>query len=104
MRVQFTVSNTEYATLQQLAAAAGYPDVPSYCRDISLKERTYGEMWAEITKKIAAMPSGKRFALRDIVKAPPANLGKKLYDNQNLLGIKVNPKKDSLNTNTFIKL
>ena len=104
MRVQFTVTNTEYAELQQLAAAAGYPDVPSYCRDISLKVRTYAEMWKEITEKMAAMPSGKQVALRDLIKTPPANLGRKLYDNQSLLSIKVNSKKDALHTNTFIKL
>lgn len=104
MRVQFSVSSTEWGKLQQLATANGYPDVPSYCRDVSLEERTYATMWRKIIDGIADMPSGKTFALRDLVQSPPANLGVKLYENQQKLGIKVNPKKDSLNTNTFTKL
>lgn len=50
------------------------------------------------------MPSGHVFALRDLIQSPPANLGVKLYENQATLGIAVNAKKDSLNTNTFTKL
>lgn len=104
MRVQFSVNATEWAKLQELATANGYPDVPSYCRDISLEERTYSTMWKKITDGIAMMHSGQTFALRDLVQSPPANLGVKLYENQSKLGIQVNPQKDSLNTNTFTKL
>jgi hypothetical protein len=104
MRVQFSVNATEWAELQQLASANGYPDVPSYCRDTSLHERTYAEMWKEITDKIAKMQPGNIFALRDLVKSPPASLGVKLFSNQALLGINVNPQKDSLNTNTYTKI
>lgn len=104
MRVQFSVNATEWATLQQLASANGYPDVPSYCRDTCLEERTYATMWKNITDGIAKMPSGHVFALRDLVQSPPANLGVKLYENQASLGIQVNPQKDSLHSNTFTKL
>lgn len=103
MRVQFSVNDVEWAKLQQLASANGYPDVPSYCRDVSLEERTYAKLWKKVTDEIAKMPSGTTFALRDLVPSPPANLGVKLFDNQALLGIEVNPQKDSLNTNTFTK-
>lgn len=104
MRVQFSVNATEWAKLQQLATVNGYPDVPSYCRDISLEERTYATMWKNITNEIAKMPSGQTFALRDLVQSPPSNLGVKLYNNQSNLGIQVNPQKDSTGTNTFTKL
>lgn len=104
MRVQFSVNATEWAKLQQLASANGYPDVPSYCRDISLEERTYAIMWKNIINEIAKMPSGQTFALRDLIQSPPANLGVKLYENQAKLGIQVNPQKDSLKTNTFTKI
>lgn len=104
MRVQFSVNATEWSKLQQLAQSNGYPDVPSYCRDVSLEERTYANMWSKIKEGIAKMPSGHIFALRDLVQSPPANLGVKLYENQSALGIKVNPQKDSLHTNTFTKL
>ena len=104
MRVQFSVNATEWSKLQQLAQSNGYPDVPSYCRDVSLEERTYTNMWSKIKEGIAKMPSGHIFALRDLVQSPPANLGVKLYENQSALGIKVNPQKDSLHTNTFTKL
>lgn len=104
MRVQFSVNAQEWSKLQQLAKSNGYPDVPSYCRDVSLEERTYANMWKKIEDGIKNMPSGRAFALRDLVPAPPATLGVKLFDNQQALGIKVNPKKDSLNTNTYTKL
>ncbi|MEG1726121.1 MAG: hypothetical protein RR313_12075 [Anaerovoracaceae bacterium] len=104
MRVQFTVNATEWAKLQQLATVNGYPDVPSYCRDVSLEERTYATMWKNITDKIARMPSGQTFALRDLVQSPPSNLGVKLYNNQLNLSIQVNQQKDRLHTNTFTKL
>nr|DAI98555.1 MAG TPA: hypothetical protein [Caudoviricetes sp.] len=104
MRVQFSVNATEWAKLQRLAISNGYPDVPSYCRDVSLEERTYANMWKKIKNSIANMKSGQIFALRDLIQSPPANLGVKLYENQTALGIKVNPHKDSLNTNTFTKL
>lgn len=104
MRVQFSVDASEWAKLQRLAAANGYPDVPSYCKDVSLEQRTYANMWKKIIDEISKMPSGHVFALRDLVQSPPANLGVKLYENQGVLGIQVNPQKDSLHTNTFTKL
>ena len=54
--------------------------------------------------KIREMPSGSQFALKDLVQSPPSNLGVKLYNNQGKLGIKVNPQKDSSNTNTYTKI
>ena len=103
MRVQFTVSDTEWKKLEKLAVRAGYPDVPSYCKDMVLEERTYANLWQTVVNSISEMEKGKVFALRDIVDTPPANLGVKLYEHQADLGIKVR-KKDSLNSNTFIKL
>ena len=87
MRVQFTVDIDEWNKLQSLAKNAGYPDVSSYCRDASLKERTYAEMWTTIVEKIANMKTGTQFSLNEIVELPPANLGVKLYSNQSALGI-----------------
>ena len=104
MRVQFSVNSVEWAKLQHLASANGYPDVPSYCRAVSLEERTYATMWKKITDGINNMAPGHTFALRDLVQSPPANLGVKLFENQSILGIQVNPQKDSLKTNTFTKL
>ena len=104
MRVQFSVDASEWAKLQQLASANGYPDVPSYCKDISLEQRTYANMWKKVVDGIRKMPSGSIFALRDLVQSPPANLGVKLYENQSKLGIQVNPQKDSLHANAFTKL
>lgn len=104
MRVQFSVDNTKWQKLQRLAYNKGYPDVPSYCKDISLQERTYAELWRKVVKAIADKPSGSVFALRDLIDSPPANLGVKIYEHQSDLGIVVNSQKDSLNTNTFTKL
>lgn len=104
MIVQFSVDGNEWAKLQQLANANGYPDVSSYCRDVALEERTYANMWKKIKDEIAKMESGRKFALRKLVQSPPANLGVKLFKNQSALGIKVNSQKDNLHTNTYTKL
>ena len=104
MRIQFSVTPQEYAKLQQKAAAKGYPNVPSYCKDAALEDRTFATLWLEVKERIEKMPAGTRFALRDIIESPPANLGVVLYNSQTELGIKVDPKKDSLNTNVFTKL
>ena len=53
MRVQFTVDATEWAELQQLATRNGYPDVPSYCKDVSLQARTFAKMWAKVQDAIS---------------------------------------------------
>ncbi len=103
MRVQFTVTASEWAELQQLATRNGYPDVPSYCKDVSLQARTYAKMWAKVKEAISKMGSGTTFQLSDLVQTPPSNLGRKLYDNQSTLGIVVNPTKTN-GTNTFTKL
>lgn len=87
MRIQFTVDVDEWNKLQIFAKDEGYPDVSSYCRDVSLKERTYAKMWATIEERIAKMKSGTQFSLNDIINVPPANLGVKLYNNQTELGI-----------------
>lgn len=104
MRVQFSVNADEWNRLEELADSKGYPDVPSYCRDIALGERTYADMWKAVKDGIAKMPPGYTFALRDLVPCPPANLGVKLYNSQSVLGIEVCPQKDSLGSNTFKKL
>ena len=85
------------------ATKEGYPDVPSYCKDVVLNQRTYATLWNTVTKKIKSMPSEKTFVLRDLVDTPPSNLGVKLYNHQKELGIEV-IKKDSMNTNMFKKL
>ncbi len=104
MRVQFSVTNAQWNELQIKAAKEGYPDVPSYCKDLALEDRTYGKLWNTVVDKISKMNTGETFVLRDLIDTPPSNLGVKLYNNQQSLGIKVLPKKDSLNTNVFEKL
>lgn len=103
MRIQFTVSQMEWNDLQLKATKEGYPDVPSYCKDVVLNQRTYATLWNTVTKKIKSMPAEKTFVLRDLVDTPPSNLGVKLYNHQKELGIEV-IKKDSMNTNMFKKL
>ncbi len=63
----------------------------------------YGKLWQTVVDKISKMEKDKIFALRDLVDTPPANLGVKLFEHQKDLGIQVQ-KKDSLKSNTFIKL
>lgn len=103
MRVQFTVSDEEWKKLQKLAEKADYPDVPSYCRDTVLEDRTYGSLWQTVIDKISKMEKDTVFALRDLIETPPANLGVKLCAHQADLGIEFQ-KKDGWNSNTFKKL
>ena len=98
MRVQFSVDDMQWNKLEELSKKAGYPDVPSYCKD-----RTYGNLWKTVVDKISRMEKDTVFALRDLIDTPPANLGVKLFEHQKTLGIQVQ-KKDSLKTNTFKKL
>ena len=51
MRIQFTVSQSEWNTLEMKSIKEGYPDVPSYCKDMVLKQRTYAMLWNTVTKK-----------------------------------------------------
>lgn len=103
MRVQFTVNDNERSRLESLAFENGYPDISSYCRDISLGERTYAIFWRTIKNKIENMKSGDEFSLRDLIAAPPSNLGVKLFRNQKQLDIEVLDKKDTLGANKFRK-
>ena len=102
MRVQFTVTNDEWKKLQNDASLKGYPDVSSYCKDFVLQERTYGQMWETVTEKISRMKPGKKFSLNELVDVPPANLGVKLYNNREALGIEKLGKTNG--SNKFIKL
>jgi len=87
MRIQFTVNQDEYQKLQNLAAQEGYPDVHTYCKDVALQVRTYATLWAKVKERIAKLPQDATFVLRDLVTTPPANLGRKLFENQKTLGI-----------------
>ena len=103
MRVQFTVNDEERLKLESLAKKNGYPDISSYCKDKSLEERTYAKMWEIIKTKISEKNSGDEFSLRELIDAPPSNLGVKVFNNQDNLGIEVLQKKDSLKANKFRK-
>ena len=104
MRVQFSINDAQWKQLQSKAQQNGYPDVPSYCKDLALEVRTYGQLWEAVVNKISNMKPGDTFVLRDLVDTPPANLGVKLYESQKLLKIEILPKKDNLKTNKYKKL
>ncbi len=103
MRVQFTVNQEEYEKLKSLAAKEGYPDVHTYCKDAALQQRTYAELWARLKKRIAQLPKGTQFVMRDLITTPPANLGVKLYRHQSALGI-VKIGEDSIGADMYEKL
>lgn len=103
MRVQFSVNDAEWEALDTKAKKEGYPDISTYCKDIALGTRSYGKMWQIVVDKISNMEKNTVFALRDLIETPPANLGVKLYNNQDVLGIQVQ-KKDSSKVNLFKKI
>lgn len=51
IRIQFTVSQLEWNTLKMKSIEDGYPDVPSFCKDMVIKQRTYAILWNTVTKK-----------------------------------------------------
>lgn len=103
MRIQFSVKKEEWEKLHILAKKNGYPDVPTYCKGVALKDRKYSEIWEEVKRKIEIMPSGKVFVLRDLVDNPPSNLGVKIFKHQEELKIR-KIKKDFTNVNQFEKI
>ena len=103
MRVQFSINEDELKRLTNYAKEAGYPDISSYCKDKVLRSRTYAELWKTVTTRIKSLKPGDVFALRDLVDTPPSNLGVKLFNHQEELGIKVNSK-DRTGVNTFEKI
>lgn len=103
-RIQFSVNDVELKAITRLSIDKGYPNVSSYCKDVALQKRTYADLWKEVVNKINKMAEGEIFALRDLIPTPPSNLGIALYKNQKKLGIRINPHKDSWNTNTYTKI
>lgn len=85
MRIQFSVTDEEHETLKELSC--DYPDISSYCRDVSLGTRNYGEMWKTVVSKIGDMKKGETFLLRDLILVPPSNMGVKLFKAQKDLNI-----------------
>ncbi len=81
-RVQFTISDVEKTQLIAEAAAEGYPNIAELCKVRALQGKsTYAELYKTMVRKIDALPSGKRFRLRDLIDTPPTLLGRWLYDN-----------------------
>lgn len=103
MRVQISFTIEEYDKLLKQSKIEGYPDTISYSKHRLLHNKNFLELWGEVTSKIEKLEPGEEFTLRDLVSAPQANLGVKLFQNQKELGIK-KVKKDYLNSNVFVKL
>ena len=83
MRVQFSVDDMQWNKLEELSKKAGYPDVPSYCKDVVLEDRTYGNLWKTVVDKISRMEKDTVFALRDLTDILTVNLAVKQFEHQN---------------------
>lgn len=103
MRVQFTISEDEERKLKHDSQLEGYPDIHTYCKDYVLREKTFLDIWKKVERYIEALPVGEQFAISDIIQNSPAVLGKKVFENQESLGIRVKGK-DKKNSNIFIKV
>lgn len=81
-RVQFTITDAEKKMLLAEAKAEGYPNVAELCKVRSLQGKsTYAQLYKKMVKKIANLPVGTKFYLRDLIETPPTLLGRWLYDN-----------------------
>ena len=90
MRVQFQITDEEYAELSKRAEAEGYPSISAYCRDCCFARKTERQGWDAVKQKIADMEPGTGFFLRDLVgNAAGSGLGRRLYAEQEALGIYV---------------
>ena len=89
-RIQFTVTDAEYAELKTQAMAEGFPTVAEMCKTKALNgKNTYAELFMEMKKKIEKIKPNEiindqlnpgEFYLRDIIPTPPALLGRWLYE------------------------
>ena len=92
-RIQFTISDNEYAQLTIDAAAGNYPNVPELCKNRALKGKSsYSELYKEMLESIKRLPAGTKFYLRDLLESPPPLLlGRWLFEgvaNNTIFGVK----------------
>ena len=80
---QFTVTDEEYNSLEQEARKMGYSSVEELAKAKTLDPlpslATYAEYREKMKNIIQDLEPGE-FALRDIIKIPPALLGRYLYE------------------------
>ena len=110
MRIQFTVTDGEFGAVARAAAEKGYPNVAAYCRDCVLdrsgasRDASFPDLWESVQRKVAALPAGAEFALRDLVPNPPSVLGTNLFRAQGALGIEYVKKDRDFGSNVYRKL
>ena len=88
-RIQFTITDDEYAKLQAETSASGYPNVSEMCKAKVLGINTIADLFIVMKEKIKAIKPGDginmqlnpgEFYLKDIINTPPALLGRWLHD------------------------
>ena len=100
-RVQFTISDKDKLKLEKEARKGGYPNISSYVKSFIIpspspspspsaspspsssprsKGISYVTLYRVMLKEIAKLPKGTRFRLRDIIKTPPALIGRWLFE------------------------
>jgi len=115
-RIQFRLSDSEYAALLQEAKKQGYPDATPYAKDLvlatlvksptSVPSKSFIDLYKEAVGKIKDLPTGTTFVLRDIIPTPPALLGRYVFEavqNKNIPDVKYLDK-DGLATARYEKL
>lgn len=65
-RIQFSISDEEYAELQEQAEKQHYPSVSAMCYARCFPKATTTEMFAELIEKVDKLPKGEKFVIRDL--------------------------------------
>lgn len=80
-RIQFTITDDEYAQLKKEAMEGGFPTVAECAKSKSLNGvNNYADLFKKAVREIASKKIGDEFFVRDLIPNPPALLGRWIYE------------------------
>ena len=65
-KIQFSISDKEYAELKAQAEKQHYPSVSAMCYALCFPKSTTTEMFEELIKKVKELPKGETFVIREL--------------------------------------
>lgn len=105
-RVQFTISDDQKAKLEIDMKNEGYPNIAELCKARACDDRSYGTLYKRLIERIDSLKPGTSFIIRDLIDAPPALIGRWLYQNVDNGTVKnvIHDGKDSVGTERYKKI
>lgn len=65
-KIQFSISDEEYAELKEQAEKLHYPSVSAMCYARCFPKSNTTEMFSELIEKVDKLPKGEKFVIRDL--------------------------------------